>query len=572
MPYSYQGIFGGGINMALIAQDKQVYDLLNDAMYIVPANQRKYIWIKNNWNELMEDIDLVYNGKIKDHFIGSIVLKEENIDDGIKRHFSIIDGQQRISTLTMMLIATAMIYAENRDASRFEGLEKALFVKDRTNKSSPIVSDKANEHIAKIIEIMFFNVRQRFNSNMPMILLSEILDLAKSPKNIKECIEYFYNELTARVQTDMQRLEKYRDIIDNIRYIDIVAKSDEDAYTIFEVLNARGQALNDFELLRNYFLKHSPEIKKREVIKEINYLDNLLCDSIQIFLKHYVLHKYGEKTDKDINRPYKVIVRNEKSNDIEVFLTDLLLKANYYSKIITFNNCSAMENKIFRYFKSRNQQQFRPIVMGLMHQYDAGKLTKEDYEKYLEYIYEFFICFHVVGEQTSNKIEDIVEGYARKIENEFSSKLLEELRRSMTQRLPSKENFCNSIKRIAYSNHFKAYSGKRKSENIRAICEVLERNLGYEGDFDDCNIEHCLPDAVSEENSIIGNLLLLESHLNDECKDKKLPDKIPYYKQSKYKLPALIVENYERGEEFDKKNRTQWIAEQLYRYISQLGE
>ncbi len=86
--------------MSFNADDKRVYDLLNDKEYIIPINQRRYIWNKNNWTELLDDIMLVYDEKKNDHFIGSIVLKKENINDGIRNHYSIIDGQQRISTLT----------------------------------------------------------------------------------------------------------------------------------------------------------------------------------------------------------------------------------------------------------------------------------------------------------------------------------------------------------------------------------------------------------------------------------------------------------------------------------------
>jgi len=65
--------------MGFNADDKKVYDLLNDKEYIIPLNQRKYIWDTNNWTELLDDILLVFDEKKNDHFIGSI---QKN---GIKR-------------------------------------------------------------------------------------------------------------------------------------------------------------------------------------------------------------------------------------------------------------------------------------------------------------------------------------------------------------------------------------------------------------------------------------------------------------------------------------------------------
>lgn len=75
--------------MGLQANDSAVYKLLSDKMYSVPSNQRKYVWKANNWNELLDDIKLILSEQ-GTHFIGSVVLKEEKIDDGIKEHYSML--------------------------------------------------------------------------------------------------------------------------------------------------------------------------------------------------------------------------------------------------------------------------------------------------------------------------------------------------------------------------------------------------------------------------------------------------------------------------------------------------
>mgnify|MGYP003311542446 CR=1 FL=1 len=96
--------------MSLSANGKKVYDLLNDKMYIVPPNQRKYVWTNNNWQELVDDIQLVCAENTTNHFIGSVVLKKENINDGIRNHYSIIDGQQRILSITIFLLSIMYIF------------------------------------------------------------------------------------------------------------------------------------------------------------------------------------------------------------------------------------------------------------------------------------------------------------------------------------------------------------------------------------------------------------------------------------------------------------------------------
>ena len=556
--------------MSFNADDKRVYDLLNDKEYIIPINQRKYIWNKNNWAELLDDIMLVYDEKKNDHFIGSIVLKKENINDGIRNHYSIIDGQQRISTLTIMLCAIGFLFAKNERKDLFDGLYKPLYVYDNRNNPHPIISKDANRVISELVEDLFFCVEQHFSSKMPLSLFDEFAAQHVREKSIRECFAYFYHALDDCFSSDMDQLERFRSIVDDIRYIDIVAEEDEDAYTIFEILNARGQVLTDYELLCNYLLSHAAKDQKEEAKQILETMKKLLGKDIEIFLKHYVTHKLGKKTDKAENRPYKVLVRYVKGKDTAELLNDLSLKAQYYARITSFENNSDLEKKIFSFFKPRRQQQFRPIVLGMMHQKDLGTLSQEDYDAYLEFLYEFFICYHVIGEQTSNKIEDIVYGYSAKIENEFSESAFADFKKSMIKRIPGEKAFKSSIKNIRYSNHWKAYADNRKRENVRAIFEVIERELGYKGTFEECTVEHCLPDSQSEENTVIGNLMLLEAPLNDSCGSKNITTKCQYYEKSLLRLPHIVVDELSEGKGFSIEDRSNWIAETLYNYITNL--
>lgn len=549
--------------MAFVTNDRSVYDLLNDKMFIVSPNQRKYVWTKNNWRELLDDMDLVVRHNTDKHFIGSIILKKEVIDDGIKNHYSVIDGQQRISTLTIMLCAMAYIYAESNFRDEFYGLEKQLFVTDNKRNSFPILSDKANKSISALVCSLFMMANKVFEEQAKLDM-KELFKVSKSGKAISDCFEFFYSELKSRIRNDMSVLSSYRDVLYEIRYIDIVAEADEDAYTIFEVLNARGLPLTDFELLRNYLLRYASDSQKMKVKDKLVILEELLGSSSEMFLKHYVLHKYGAKTDKNDNRPYKVIANNAKGK-ISALLEDLLLKAKYYKKMTEYSECSPLEQKVFSFFKPRRQQQFRPLVMGMMHQKELGTLPNDTYEQYLEYLYEFFICYYIIGKQTSNKIEDIVYGYSFKMENQFTDNLLNEFQESMANRIPSRENFINSIKNIRYSHKFKAYSDNRTRENVLAIYELLERELGFEGSFENITVEHCNPDADSENNSHIGNLMLLEKDINEiKCKGKRLAQKVEEYSQSKYKYPKIIKDKFLSRGSLNYEENSDYVAGILY--------
>ncbi len=106
--------------MAFSATQKDIYSLFNDSIYVIPRNQRRYVWDQNNWEELFEDIKLVYTGKTNAHFLGSIVLKNEGNVFNVSK-FSIIDGQQRVLTLTLMISSIMFLFAEKQMFDNFEG-------------------------------------------------------------------------------------------------------------------------------------------------------------------------------------------------------------------------------------------------------------------------------------------------------------------------------------------------------------------------------------------------------------------------------------------------------------------
>lgn len=562
--------------MALEAKDKTIYDLLNDKQFIIPNNQRKYVWDQNNWQELLDDIKLVIEERMPNHFIGSVVLKEETIKDGIKNHFTIIDGQQRIITITVIFAVLSYLYAELNDKEHFLGVKKSLFVTDNKGVEHTMVSTTANKDIDKLISDIYSNLYKNIEQNIPVQSCNDYLTSLKINKSIKECFVFFHDNFKTLVNNDISKIENIQDILNDVRYIDVIAKEDEDAYTVFEILNARGKPLSDFELLRNFLIKYSSREGKPDIISELQSLETLLGDNIEIFLKHYVTHKYGKKADKNNNRPYKIIVNNEKNKSKNDLLNDLILKSKYYDRIINYTDCSDLEKKIFSFFKPRRQQQFRPLVLGLMHQKDLGGLTQEKYEESLNYLYSFFLCYNVIGDQNSNKIEDVVYKYSNRLENSFDDTVIKDMKKSMYERIPGIEAFRDTIKNIRFSHVKKAYSGTTKSENVRAIFEVIEREHGYTGELnhEKFNIEHCYPDSVddqSEKNVLIGNLMLLETDLNDKCKNKDLSLKIEFYKKSSLNAPHILLSSM-KNNSFDIYERTNQIADELHSYIMNLSE
>lgn len=122
--------------MAFDAQQKKINDILSgDFKYVIPRYQRKYVWQEKQWRELLEDIKYCLDvDKTKTdestewtHFLGSFVFERQD------KRLIVIDGQQRLTTITIMLCAICALFNEYGEENRFRGVTKYIisaFAKD----------------------------------------------------------------------------------------------------------------------------------------------------------------------------------------------------------------------------------------------------------------------------------------------------------------------------------------------------------------------------------------------------------------------------------------------------------
>ena len=159
----------------------------------------------------------------------------------------------------------------------------------------------------------------------------------------------------------------------------------------------------------------------------------------------------------------------------------------------------------------------------------------------------------------------------KKYEQQLNEVLLK-LKESLIKRLPNKKNFINSFKALCYSNKWKPFSGSRRKAKVFAVLEFWEVLNGCTVPINtkSYNIEHCLPDADSEDNARIGNLIILESVLNDQVKNKPLLEKGNRYKESILSQPKAVTELVKKGK-FDPDEREKLMAERIFYAIQELS-
>mgnify|MGYP000771498184 FL=1 len=337
--------------MSFEAKEKSVDKLLNDAIYCIPRNQRRYVWNTQNWADIYDDVELVVDGISQSHFIGSIVLKDEGKDEGLQK-YTIIDGQQRILTLTIFLASIMFMLKKRGMLDDFNGTLKYLIAKDIKAKDREIVYPEYHLSLPKIVNKLK-DCSQKDLSSYSITAFANLCTVSQAKdKSIINAFKFFAGKLQ---NLDDEKLLATRDALIGIGYVNIISSTDEDSYTIFEILNARGLDLEDHELLKNYIMRYLQPKERRDDAKRIwEEIENNLGSSIDDFLRHYALHKYNYNNDKKQSiSVYKSLQNATRGRNVDKLLDDIKLKSDYYTAFINQTNCLPKEKEVFMFFKTK---------------------------------------------------------------------------------------------------------------------------------------------------------------------------------------------------------------------------
>ena len=559
--------------MSYSAEPKTVYELFNRKCYLIPRNQRHYVWDKRNWEELFDDISFVGENESASHFLGGFVFEDAGRKDGLQ-YFYIIDGQQRIITLTILIASIMYWLKRNQCMEDYNGTRQYIFASDDKAKELVMLRSDYHYSLESIVKAIDSTTQIELQSVKANDLIKRERNPSSCDNNVVDAFKYFIERIGEEIDrkgNPQNYLTSLRNAALRTTDISITSTTEEDSYTIFEILNARGLSLGEHELLKNYIMRYILPESRRDKAKEIwAQIETDLNDKIEKFIKHYARHKCVFKRSDKISE-YKYIQRAYRGNNTESLLNDLRKKSAFYRKIIspaTECDSNTIEFRLFSFLKKKRQEQFRPLFLSLMHQNDLGLLSEEQYEKILYFLYNFYICYNIIGRENSNMITDQINKYAELFENHYNETLISEFIETLKKRLPDREAFVNAFSNLGWSNHFEFYRGDKNKEQVQTVLEVLELHInGF--CLPDFTIEHVLDDSKSEKNGQIGNLIPLEEKLNKKLRGKTYHQKIECYKQSNYCTTRMFVDRF-HDDNFDPSKRTTYLANLFYDEILKL--
>ena len=346
----------------------------SDKRFIIPLYQRNYDWKIENCQQLFNDLLKLHKTKRKSHFFGSIV---SSIENGSEDRF-IIDGQQRITTVSLILIALVNAYKENAIEATDKKITEKIFKR--------YLVDEYQEDERKVKLKPIKKDMQAFDA-----LLYKSKDSYVKESNVTRNYDFFYEEiLKSHLSVD-----EIFETVKRLEVINIKLEDEDDAQLIFESLNSTGLDLSEADKIRNYLLMSLSPAQQDELYSRFwNPIEEKTDYEPTSFVRDYLTMKQGKigRIDK-IYFIFKDYAESS-SMDRAALMEDMYHYAQIYHQI---NNAETGVEKL-----DRKLRQLRTLDSTIM--------------------YPFFMAFFDYAEKYGMSVDerykvlDIVEAYfARRI-------------------------------------------------------------------------------------------------------------------------------------------------------------
>lgn len=565
--------------MKIESTDQDLRTMLSSAYYKIPRFQRPYSWDRENIQEFWED---VIQDNPQDYFIGSMVVYKDG-----KQRYGVVDGQQRLTTITILLgvLRDKLALVGLNDLA--EGIHGLIERRNIDNKPEFIVSTESS--------YPFFQDRiQKWGK--PSLKI-EALNEESSLQSAHAQLGQLVSDAISSVETDTtlsterrkeamsKKLVSIRDSLLNLKVILVKLEDEDDAYVIFETLNTRGKDLALADLVKNHLTKHikaknpsSDEVK----IKWKQLLETIEGSSADLqtdaFIHHFWLSKYDYLPAKNL---FKVLKKRITVSQASEFLDALLEDSTLYRSMNEpgYGKWAKEEKEIERALSAlvtfRVAQQ-TPCVLSLLREYRiTKKLKKKHLEDAVVAIEKFHFLFTAVTSQrSSGGISGMYAALGRRIfeanDTHEAVKIIQELRQKLRDRIPKIAEFKALFPNIIFTDNV-----TKQKKLMKYILVGLQRQKSNSTtiDYDQMTIEHLTPQSLigqqGYDDSIIGqigNLLLVSEELNGKLKNKLFKEKRKILLDNGYELPKAIEEAAMWGQT-EIQSRTDAIADEAYNEV-----
>ncbi|WP_441702600.1 GmrSD restriction endonuclease domain-containing protein [Helicobacter pylori] len=458
------------------AEAMKLLDLIGksqEKQFVIPIYQRVYSWEKEQIKQLWDDIIKIGgNDKMDGHFIGSIVFVHDGIYSTSHNDLLIIDGQQRLTTITLLLAALRNHLSDEVKRKEIEDHYLINSDKDGDKKFRLILSESDKDTLLSLID------KDRRKPSEPSLKIVENFKL----------FEEWIRKNTNKLETIFKGLDK-------LMIVEIaLEKRKDDPQLIFESMNSKGIELTQTDLIRNYIVMET-EIEKREgfynkywrAMEEEFKQNKKLFDR---FVRHYLTIK--TKIPK-IKKVYVALkdYRQKEGIGIEDLLKDLQKYCGYFCQIVFKKETDKDLNKALGFLVDLEMDVIYPLLLELYSDYSDGVLSKADFIPIIALI-ESYICRRAVCELGTNILNKVFPSFTKHIQKDEYFKSLKAHFGSLTekQRFPNNDEFKKLFITIDFYRFKKNRYFFERLENFDTKEPVNTKGL---------SIEHIMPQKLTEE-------------------------------------------------------------------------
>ena len=536
--------------------------------FVIPRFQREYTWGKIELNEFLDDIlsRIVINDDggldTSEYFWGSLLLIGD-LDDQKVLGVDVVDGQQRITTMTIFLSVIAKMFAKEKEIGLSNALWEYIIGKDTNTKEFAVLKNETPKPFFQFIiqKLTEEKIEPKNTEEEKILFANKFFKQNLSKNGIKKRLVRL-SKIDVSEQNYIDILKALRDQLLRSFIICITTTDEKYANMIFEILNAKGKELANVDLIKNAIFEQLDDEIPADTAKELWLsIRNNLCSRNQriefaTFYRHFWIAYYGKVQD---NKLYSDFLKKiKKSNESYLkFLKEMDDASELYTTLL---NPSLLEDfcnkKEYNFFITEMSAinnvfgivQIRPVILALLYLHNQTELlTYKTFKNICKGLSAFHLIYNAIASKRTSSLETPLNTFAHSLHDSQCKEDIQNARqvfkKSLLEIIPTKEEFVMNFTELKFSKNniptnVLAKYIVNKWEAIISDSDVLES---------ESSIEHIMDEDDSNELTLkMGNLLLLEQRINSSIPNGlEFSHKKDRYLDSKYNMVSDLLKEYD---------------------------
>ena len=462
------------VNTKLLIRDI----LSNDSFQLmIPVYQRNYSWTEEYYGELLDDLCDSYEDMQKNYFLGTFILRKQKTSSTIlQNRFWIIDGQQRITTIYVLVFAVLKVFNQDEIISKW--CNNVLFnhVDDENKKAKlKLKLIKTDDKVLNSFILAESSKDAPIEENDEATNDDEIEESNeyKGNSRLAKVFTYFVNQIREHFHCENPRIsinDFVFKVLENIQVVEIdVDERGENEQLIFDRINASGELLSIVDLIRNFLMTGYKTYQPMKQVYDAKWVpfEQLFCDNkdelkkfmnVYLIAKFYSTPKFAQSRKVSytlFKKWYYQEVEKKYSNEIEAkqfVLDDLNKFAKYYltitaQSVILNEMISPYLIALFKYFSLLKTPVGLPFLLLMFDDFANQKVNLANFEYathfILDYLIRLYVChldtreLDVIFSQFYLDLKDNLEDY----DNNFEAALKACIHNSSKYNFPTDEMF-----------------------------------------------------------------------------------------------------------------------------------